>query len=170
MLALIANVSAQSKLTNIAPAYTPGSYTAPGNIVAKDSLPAKKWFISKYAALSSSFTFFNGGSANIISAPVGVQLNRRLSNNWYAFARVSVAPSWINFNNSAYNSNTAKAFQGNSIFNNSRFDILPRAEMGVMYINSQKTFSITGSISVQKSNYPWMYPAMGSGFQTMIFQ
>ncbi|MFT3703425.1 MAG: hypothetical protein QM802_13700 [Agriterribacter sp.] len=33
------------------------------------------------------------------------------------------------------------------------FGIYPRAELGLMYINDEKTFSISGSISVQRGGY-----------------
>ncbi len=63
-----------------------------------DSLSSRKWFFSSYRGLSTSVSFFKGGHASIFSAPLGLQLNRRLSNNWYAFANVSVAPSYISIN------------------------------------------------------------------------
>jgi len=120
-----------------------------------DSVPLQKWFISKYAGISSSFTFFKGGNATILSVPVGIQLNRRLNDNWYAFANLSAAPSSVSFNRSfMYPSN--KFGQNNSMFSGKRFDIPLSASMGLMYINDQKTFSISGSIGVERSSYPFM--------------
>jgi hypothetical protein len=115
----------------------------------------KKWFISKYAGLSSSFTFFKGGNATILSVPVGIQLNRRLNNNWYAFANLSAAPASISFTRSfMYSSN--KFGQNNNMFGGKRFDMPTSASLGLMYINDQKTFSISGSIGVERSSYPFM--------------
>jgi hypothetical protein len=125
------------------------------NARLNDSLPPQKWFISKYAGLSSSFTFFNGGNATILSVPVGIQLNRRLNNNWYAFANLSAAPASISFTRSfMYSSN--KFGQNNGMFGGKRFDMPTSASLGLMYINDQKTFSVSGSIGVERSSYPFM--------------
>jgi hypothetical protein len=56
--------------------------------------------VSKYTGISTSFSFFKGGNATIVSAPLGLQLNRRLNNNLFAFAGVSAAPSYVNFRSS----------------------------------------------------------------------
>ncbi|MFT3748540.1 MAG: hypothetical protein QM768_09500 [Agriterribacter sp.] len=124
--------------------------------------PGKKWFVSRYSLVSAGYSFFRGGSFSYISAPLGLQLNRKLNNNMYAFAGLSVVPAYINFNqpiplsgmNKMYNSSMSGA--GN-------FSVSPRAEMGLMYINDEKTFSISGSISVQRGSY--YMPARSSGFE-----
>ena len=120
----------------------------------KDSAVDKKWFVSKYIGISTSLVFFNGGSATVLSAPIGLQLNRRLNNNWYAFAGVSVAPAYINFNNSFLSANTNKFPQYRSAFTSNRFDMYSKAELGLMYVNDEKTFSISGSIGIERSSYP----------------
>lgn len=123
-----------------------------------DSVAQRKWFFSSYSGLSTSVSFFKGGSASIFSAPLGLQLNRRLSNNWYAFANLSVAPSYININPS-YLSGFNKNFSNNSFKQNS-FGLYPAASVGVMYMNDAKTFSISGSVSAESGYYPAMpfYP------------
>ncbi len=118
----------------------------------------KKWFMSRYIGISSSVGFFNGGNAAVFSIPIGIQINRRLHNNWYAFAGVTAAPAYVNFNNSYLSNNAGKSFLNNSIFSSNQLNLYSRAEMGLMYINDQKTFSISGSISVERSSYP-MVPA-----------
>src|SRR5882762_7676380 len=65
----------------------------------KDSTADKKWFLSAYNSFSTNFIFYKGGNATVLSAPVGLQLNRILNKNLYAFAGVSAAPAYINFNN-----------------------------------------------------------------------
>lgn len=122
------------------------------NINLNDSSFKRKWSLSRYNGISASFAFFKGGSATIISAPVGLQLNRRLSNNLYAFAGVSLAPSYINFQQ-RFLTDFNKANQNNS-FLNSGFGVYSRAELGLQYINPDKTFSISGSIGVERSTYP----------------
>jgi hypothetical protein len=119
-----------------------------------DSVPDKKWFVSKYIGISSGIGFYNGGNTTMLAVPVGIQINRRLNNNWYAFAGASVAPTYINFNHSFLSSNTGKSFQNNAFSAANGLNMFSRAEMGLMYINDQKTFSISGSISVERSSYP----------------
>ncbi|CAN5262321.1 hypothetical protein BH11BAC6_BH11BAC6_17870 [soil metagenome] len=124
------------------------------NMHPGDSASNKKWFLSKYSGISTSFSFFKGGNATVVSAPLGLQLNRRLNNNLYAFAGISVAPAYINFNSSFLSSNTNKAFQNNTGFRSGSFDMYSRAEMGLMYVNDKRTFSISGSIGIERSTYP----------------
>jgi hypothetical protein len=118
----------------------------------------RNWSLNKYAGISSGFGFFNGGSSTFISAPVGLQLNRRLTNNLYAFAGISVAPSYFTYNRSFNDFNIYKSNPGNSRFNPGGFGIYSRAEAGLMYINDERTFSISGSIGIERSTYP-LYPA-----------
>lgn len=111
-----------------------------------------KWIFSSYRGLSTSVSFFKGGSASVFSAPMGLQLNRRLNNNLYAFANVSIAPSYISIN-PFYLRGLNKNFT-NSPFNQNSVGLYPAASFGLMYINDAKTFSISGSISAEKSMYP----------------
>ena len=113
----------------------------------------KKWFVSRYSGISTGIGFLNRSNANFFAAPIGLQLNRRLSNNLYAFAAISAAPNYIGFNHSFMYANTNKLMQPNSLFSPNNFNLYQKAELGLMYINDQKTFSISGSISVEKSNY-----------------
>ena len=171
VLMLTASVKAQTAL--------PGGYIShlqqqsmAGNNRFTDSLPEKKWFISKSIGITTSFSFFNGGSASVLAVPLRLQLNRKLNKNLYAFAGVMVAPAYVNFNRSFLTSNTNKFSQQNGLFGSNRPNIYSRAEIGLMYVNDQKTFSISGSISVEKSNYPMVpfYPASAAGQQSIISQ
>lgn len=123
---------------------SPYSFENPGN---------KKWFVSKYASVSAGYSFSRFGSFSYLSAPIGLQLNRKLNNNVYAFAGVSVNPTYINFNQPIPLSGNNKSFYGSSMYGPNSFGIYPRAELGLMYINDDKTFSISGSISVQRGGY-----------------
>lgn len=113
----------------------------------------RKWFVSKYIGISTSALFYNGGNVTMFSAPIGLQLNRRLNNNWYAFAGISATPAYIGFNHSFISTNTNKIMQPNSMSSFGNFNMFPKAELGLMYINDQKNFSVSGSISVEKSNH-----------------
>ena len=126
------------------------------NIHPKDSTANKKWFLTKTAGMSTSFLFYNGGHATIVSAPFGVQLNRRLNNNWYAFAGVNAAPAYISLSSSYLSAGNAKFQQNSNSFSSNKFGLFTRAELGLMYVNDQKTFSISGSIGMERSAYPML--------------
>jgi hypothetical protein len=122
------------------------------NSHAYETLSKQKWFFSSYRSLSTSVSFFKGGHASVFSAPMGLQLNRRINNNLYAFANVTVAPSYISINPSyltGFNKNLS-----NRPSNQNSFGLYPAASLGLMYVNDAKTFSISGNISAEKSVYP----------------
>jgi hypothetical protein len=101
------------------------------------SILNKKWSVSSYMGIVSGY-----GS---IYTPIGLQLNRRLTNNVFAFAGISTAPAYYNFNHSFVTANSFKnSFPGS---------MYTRYEAGLMYVNDARTFSISGSISVNQSNY-----------------
>jgi hypothetical protein len=120
------------------------------NQVADTNNLRKKWFVTKYAGISSGFVAFNGGSGTFLSVPVGLQINRQLTNNVYAFAGVTVAPSYFHYNGSFYQPGINK---NNSLMNANNFGTYSAAHLGLMYINNERTFSISGSIGVSRSNY-----------------
>jgi hypothetical protein len=122
-----------------------------------DSTSSKKWFVTKYSGISTSFSFSRAGSATVVAAPMGIQLNRRLNNNFYAFAGVSVAPAYMSLNQSFLSQTFTKANQANSFYTASGLAVYSRAELGLQYINDERTFSISGSIGIERSSYPMPY-------------
>jgi hypothetical protein len=117
----------------------------------------KKWFLTSYSYFGVGFNFYNGGSATVVSAPVGLQLNRQLNNNLYAFTGVTLAPTYINFNY-PFLSPGIKPSASNG-FKSDYFGVHPSVNMGLMYVNDARTFSISGSIGVERSGYPILpYP------------
>ena len=132
-----------------------------------DSASAPKWFFSTYRGISTSVSFFKGGSASIFSAPMGLQLNRRLNNNLYAFANATIAPSYISMNPSFITGGFNKNFSANNSRQNS-FGLYPAVSVGLMYVNDAKTFSISGSISAERSTYPLL--PFYSGNNTPFFR
>ena len=123
----------------------------------------QKWYISKYIGFATGFGFLNGYNATYVSAPVGFLLNRLLNNNLIAFAGISAAPAYFNFNQSITDPNFNKYYPGGRMPNANGFGMNARAELGLMYINDAKTFSISGSIGIDQSSYPAypVYPSNG---------
>ena len=130
----------------------------PGYDQIKDSRHLnQKWYFSTYTGVSAGVGFYNGGSATFVSAPVGLQLNRQLNNNVVAFAGVSAAPTFSSFNRSFTDPSYNKSYPFNNPSNAYGFGINSGIYMGLMYVNDARTFSISGSIGVERSNYP-VYP------------
>ncbi|HLO81447.1 MAG TPA: hypothetical protein VK166_10830 [Chitinophagaceae bacterium] len=144
------SLKAESQLMYNGMNYTQRNTFSQFNAMSDSTTAKKKWSLNKYGGISVGYSFFNGGGASYFSAPVGLQLNRRLNDNLYAFAGVSAAPAYVNFPRSFVNTDIKK-MNTNNLYMYSRF------EAGLMYINDEKTFSISGSISVDRSNYP-VYP------------
>jgi hypothetical protein len=115
----------------------------------------RKWSVTRYSSIGVGVSFFNGRSATIASAPVGLQLNRRLNDNLYAFTGVSLVPAYISFNR-PFPSMGIKSYSGNN-FKSSYFGVNPSVNMGLMYVNDARTFSISGSVGIQKSNDPLLF-------------
>jgi hypothetical protein len=129
-----------------------------GHYMGDSNLVHKKWFLSKYGGISAGFMAFNGGSGSFLSAPMGIQLNRQLTNNVYAFAGVSVAPFYFNTNNAFFQPGINK---NNGFMNPNQYGVYSAAHMGLMYVNDERTFSVSGSISVGRgysnSRAPYYY-------------
>lgn len=117
----------------------------------RDSFPKKKWSFNSYKAVSTGFTAFNGGHATFFSVPIGAQLTRQINNNVFAFGRISVAPTYINFNRSFLNTDFSKA-ASNNFFRTNRAAIYSRAELGIGFTNDERTFQVSGSIGISRDN------------------
>ncbi|MBA4140977.1 MAG: hypothetical protein H0X70_10865 [Segetibacter sp.] len=120
----------------------------------KDSAVSKKWSLSRYSSISTSFVGWKGGYATVVAAPIGLQLNRSLNNNVTAFAGISVAPTYVNFRQRFMNTDINKLNQNNAFFKANNLSLYSRAEVGLSYTNDERTFQISGSIGVERNNYP----------------
>lgn len=120
---------------------------------------SQKWFFSKYAAISTGAVFFNGGGGTFLSAPVGLQLNHPLNKNLIAFAVISAAPTFFNYNSLYTDPVFNKSYPGSYMANPYGFGLNSRVDIGLMYINDARTFSISGSIGVERGSYPVYYPS-----------
>lgn len=114
---------------------------------------SKKWRVDKFAAVSAGYGYFNGVGNTFLSVPIGVQLSHPLNNNLIAFAGASVAPTLFNVNNPSF----YHSYPAYNLSNPYRFGVDAKMQMGLMYINDDRTFSISGSIGVERSSYP-VYP------------
>jgi hypothetical protein len=134
-------------------AQTGGSYT----LLTDSGSLSQKWSFNKYAGISAGFGVSGRGNS-ILSAPIGLQVNRRLTNNLFAIAGVSAGPAYFSLNRSFSDFNIYKNQMGIAPAHANGFGIYQRAELGLMYINDSRTFSISGSFGVDRSSYP-TFPA-----------
>lgn len=108
--------------------------------------------LRSFAGVSAGYLFLNGGMT-YLSAPMGLVLYRPLNDNFTAFGAVTVSPTVIHAsslsNMPLYN--PANNFTG--------FGVNAGVSGGVIYTNDAKTFSISGSISVERGSYPVYLPA-----------
>ena len=118
----------------------------------------KKWSLQSFSSVSVGMMFWKGGSASYVSAPLGLQLTRAINNNVFAFVAITAAPAVVNFRQ-AYNNSNFKNAGMQGINQPYKLGGYGRAELGLGYTNDARTFTITGSIGVERSTYP-MLPGM----------
>ena len=115
----------------------------------------KKWSVSMYSGITAGVGFLNTGAVAFLPVTIGLQLNRRLNNNLYAFAGVAAAPAYfytnLSFNNADYKNN----FMTMPGLNANQLGINTRIQAGLMYVNDAKTFSVSGSIGISNGSYPF---------------
>lgn len=131
---------------------------------ADSSSKTKKWSLQKYSSLSLGMMMWKGGSASYISAPVGLQLNRQISNNVFAFAGVSVAPAVVSLRQ-AFTNPDFKSAGLRGINQSYGLGMYSRAELGLGYVNDAHTFELRGSIGIERNNYPF-----GQGYRNINYK
>jgi hypothetical protein len=129
--------------------FTPWQPYIPYSLIL-DGSPNHNWQMRPYASVSAGYLFLGGG-ISYISAPVGFIFYRPLNNNFTTFAGVSVAPTVFNFSR-LYNQ---PPLPGNNF---TGLSVNPSVQGGLIYTNDAKTFSISGSVSVQRGSYPVYVP------------
>ena len=118
------------------------------------SLDYAQWHLTKYAGLSAGSFFYPGNpNTSFLAVPIGLQLSHPLYKNLYAFAGISATPVLFSINR-LYTA----PYPGNPFPKGYGFGSNTKVEMGLMYINDAKTFSISGSFSVDRGSYP-VYPS-----------
>jgi hypothetical protein len=80
-----------------------------------------------------------------------------LTNNLLAFGAVSVVPYFSRYSGASYQPaiNKSNSFMqtNNGLTQHNDFSSYSDAKIGLMYMNNERTFSISGSIGVSRSNY-----------------
>jgi hypothetical protein len=116
----------------------------------------RKWQLKPYASLSAGYIFLNGG-ISYLSAPVGLALVHPLNGNFSAFGAVSASPVIFSVNRLYTDPTIHSSYPGNS-FSRPNLGLNGWIEGGLMYTNDAKTFSISGSVGVERDSYPVYLP------------
>ena len=156
LLAFTACISVQAQLPPGGINYTRQGQFSRTHLLNDSTALQKKWSVSMYGGMAAGVGFFSGGTA-FFPLQVGLQLNRRLSNNLYAFAGVSTSPVLFNFNRSFNAADLHTNYMAMPVFNSNGMGVYTGLQAGLMYVNDEKTFSISGSIGISHSSYPY-YP------------
>lgn len=112
--------------------------------------PVHSLQVQPFATVSAGYWFLGGG-LSYLSAPLGIVVYRPINNNFTGFGAATLTPSVFHFG-SLYSSPLAGAAYPGSNFTG--LGLTAGVTGGVIYTNDAKTFSISGSISVERGNYP----------------
>jgi hypothetical protein len=113
--------------------------------------PQSKWSYNTFAQVNAGMSFYNGGGGYFVSVPVGLQVNRQLNNHFTAFANAWAAPTYFDMSRSLMYGGNKNYMVGSSLYNS--LGMQTGVSLGLQYVNEDRTFSITGSISVQRGDY-----------------
>lgn len=120
----------------------------------------QKWQLRPFATLSAGYTFLtaNGYNSGVsyFSVPLGAMLLHPLNKNLTAFGAVSATPVIFSANQ-FINSGSYPAYPGGVFSRPYNAGLNARVEGGLIYTNDDKTFSISGSIGVERGSYPVYY-------------
>ncbi|MBN9383338.1 MAG: hypothetical protein J0H74_21460 [Chitinophagaceae bacterium] len=117
-----------------------------------------KWQLRPFASLSAGYIFLNGG-ISYLSAPMGLALYRPLNTNWTAYGAATVTPTFFNINRLSALPINDPNYHGYPFSGVNGLGLTPGVQGGLIYTNDAKTFSISGSVRFEKSNYPVYYPS-----------
>jgi hypothetical protein len=113
----------------------------------------RKWQVRPFASVSAGYLFYNGG-ISYVSAPVGLALIHPLTSNVSAFAAVSASPVLFSINRLYTEPAINQGYPGSPFSKAYNFGYNARVEGGLMYTNDAGTFSISGSVGIEKGSYP----------------
>jgi hypothetical protein len=116
----------------------------------------QKWQVRPYASFQAGYAFFHGG-LSYLSVPVGVALLHPLNKNFTAFAGVSAAPAAFSISR-LYSESAVNGFNSGNFSRPYGFGLNAAVQAGLIYTNDAKTFSISGSVGLERGSYP-IYPS-----------
>jgi hypothetical protein len=119
--------------------------------------PNQKWQIRPYASMSMGYIFLNGAGSSYLAAQTGVALIHPLTKNISAFAGVSASPVLFSVNRLYTDPALNASRPGNGFSGPYNLGLNAGVQAGLIYTNDDKTFSISGSVGVERGSNP-IYP------------
>jgi hypothetical protein len=107
----------------------------------------RHWQVRPFTTFSGGYVFSTRGYANYLSAQTGWMLLRPLNNNISAFAGISAGPTLYRIGSTPFSNNIGG------------LNLTAGVTGGLIYTNDARTFSISGSVSVERYSYPAYAPA-----------
>jgi len=111
-----------------------------------------KWQLRPTAGLSAGYIFFNHGGASYVSAPLSLTLYHPFSPNVNAFGGIVAAPTVFSTGSLYAPSPFNQPFSGSDFTRG--LGINAGIQGGLMYTNDAHTFSISGSVILERGSYP----------------
>jgi hypothetical protein len=137
--------------------YSPALTIGPGTFgpdLGQGMSPIRSWQIRPYTGFSTGYIFSGRGGASYVSAQTGLMLIKPINNNFSAFAGISAGPTAYRVGSLPFSPLPNAA--GNN-FNG--LNLNAGVSGGLIYTNDARTFSISGSVSVERYSYPLYRPA-----------
>jgi len=162
ILVSMACLSAFAQTPTFTPVFSPAFTPLPSIITfpSYNSHPYR-WQLKPFASVSAGYLFYNGGSASYLSAPVGLALIRPLNPNWTVFGAATVSPVAVQGSRLWTSPINDPTYHGSPFSSGYNLGINTGIQGGLMYTNQDKTFSISGSVHLERSSYP-VYPTYQS--------
>lgn len=115
-------------------------------------LTGAKWQLRPTAGLSAGYIFFNHGGASYLTAPLSLTLYHPLTPNVTVFGGVVAAPTVFSVSSLYAPSPFNQPFSGSDFTRG--MGINAGIQGGLMYTNDAHTFSISGSVILERGSYP----------------
>jgi len=108
--------------------------------------------------LTAGYVFYNAG-VSYLSTPFALTLYHPITKNVTAFGGVYAAPTFFNINDPRSTFSANRQFSGNPLYQSYGLGINSGVQGGLMYTNDAHTFSISGSVWLQRGSTPVYAPS-----------
>ena len=122
----------------------------------KSGSPDYRWQLKPYTSLSAGYLFYHGGGASYLSAQSGLALFRPLNQNWTVYGAATVSPVVVSGNGWWTAPIADPNYHGYPFGGYRGLGLSTGLQGGLIYTNPDRTFSISGSVHVERG-YP-VYP------------
>ena len=126
----------------------------PQQVPASLQLSRPGFFVQPFSSVNVGYLFLGGG-LSYVSAPIGIAVYRPLNQNFTAFTAATLAPTAFHFSSLYSTPFHNPVYPGGGF---TGFGVNAAVSGGLIYTNDAHTFSISGSIMVERGSYPIYIP------------